>query len=88
MSPQPVATRYMIELSIGDALGIIGLAVSLVGNILQWQQTRSIKNSLYNALVGIFNEVGWILSYCISREKAVSNLMPGAGTSSRNMWRC
>lgn len=73
MVAEAQATSHFVQLSLGDTLAIIGLGVSLVGNILQFQRTRSIKNSLYNALVGVFNEVGWMLSYCIARQRTAAN---------------
>ena len=77
MGNEPLTATSLLQLSLSDALGIIALLGSLLGNILQWQRTRSIKNSVYNGLVGVFNGVGWILSYCISRERAVNDRFRG-----------
>ena len=48
------ATQYWLQLSWGDTVAIIGLILSFVGNILQYLQHRSLKNSVYNGLVGTF----------------------------------
>lgn len=55
MAPEQAAqtaTQYWLQLSWGDTLAIIGLILSFVGNILQYLQHRSLKNSVYNGLRG------------------------------------
>jgi len=72
MAPEQAAqtaTQYWLQLSWGDTLAIIGLILSFVGNILQYLQHRSLKNSVYNGLVGTFNQIGWTLGYCIDKAR-------------------
>jgi hypothetical protein len=80
--------NFWLQLSLGDTLAIIGLGVSLVGNVLQFQRTRSTRSSLYNGLVGLFNAVGWTLSYCIARETAAaSSAANSTSTEVRNAFQ-
>lgn len=72
-----VGTALTLSLSLGDVLGVVALLASLVGNYIQWRQMASMKESVYNGLVGVFNGIGWVLGYSISRQKSVSDRMSG-----------
>jgi hypothetical protein len=46
MIPEAQTSGGFLQLSLGDTLAIVGLTASLVGNILQFQRSRSMKEPL------------------------------------------
>lgn len=76
-------TQYFLQLSMGDALSIIGLITSLVGNVIQFQRHKALKHSVYNGLVGIFNQVGWVIAFCMGKEQAATNKKASASGDSK-----
>ena len=62
-----------LGLSVREALGILTLILSLVGNAFQFYRQKLYARTIYNGLVATFNNIGWVLARCMQKTKEVSD---------------
>jgi hypothetical protein len=68
-----------LQLTVGEAVVVVVLLLlALAGNALQLYQRRVYIRTVYNALVGTFNSVGWLLARCMSRTEQLNSRVKGA----------
>ncbi len=66
-----------IGLSLREGLGILTLILSLVGNGFQLYRQWHYGNTIYNGLVGTFNNIGWLLARCMNRTGELNQRISG-----------
>ena len=66
-----------LPLTLGDAVCVVVLLLSLVGNGFQLYQYRVNAKSVYNGLVSTFNSIGWLLARCMNRTGELNDRIKG-----------
>jgi hypothetical protein len=56
-----------LSLTASDLIGMVLLILSLAGNAFQLYQQRVYGRTIYNGLVGTFNNIGWLLARTMNR---------------------
>ena len=67
-----------LPLTLGDAVGVVVLLLSLGGNGFQLYQQRVYAKTVYNGLVSTFNSIGWLLARCMNRTGELNKRITSA----------
>jgi len=67
-----------LSLTLGDAVVVVVLLLSLASNGFQLYQQRVYSKTVYNGLVSTFNSIGWLLARCLNRTGELNNRIKAA----------